>query len=310
MRDAMSNESVNITANTANAAGTHSAKVAEATEATEAADSGIAMVAAVTPAQEASDALTEQLATWRAQGIDRRDPARFHRIEALALRSRAYTGDVRRVLDARLKTLIDEFSQFHANPPATSSDEGRQTSMQSPSPLASLTGEMTQRVGGGERPVPATTPRKARAAAPSQASQTRESVQPPSGSSASPARPVAVPPPIPVPVTPTVISTGDAFEDLDVLEYFRETWSKLSTDGNLRQSLAQVPENAGPLNSSHLVHRALSLMHDVSPDYLRHFLRHADALSWLEDMETTGVLGNKPAARAAAATKPSRAKAR
>lgn len=115
---------------------------------------------------------------------------------------------------------------------------------------------------------------------------------------------------MPVTVTPTVITTDDAFEDLDVLEYFRETWSKLSTDGNLRQSLAQVPENAGPLNSSHLVHRALSLMHDVSPDYLRHFLRHADALSWLEDMETTGVLGNKPAARGATVAKPSRAKAR
>ncbi|QBC33035.1 DUF2894 domain-containing protein [Pandoraea sp. XY-2] len=136
--------------------------------------------------------------------------------------------------------------------------------------------------------------------------RTADTVQPVSGTTAPPKRPVA--PPAPVALTPTVITTDDAFDDLDVLEYFRETWSKVSTDGNLRQSLAQVPENAGPLNSSHLVHRALSLMHDISPDYLRHFLRHADALSWLEDMETTGVLGNKPAARVAA--KPSRTKTR
>jgi hypothetical protein len=168
-------------------------------------------------------------------------------------------------------------------------------------------------VGTRERPAPPTTSRAAKAATPpgqtlragANASAT-DAVQPVSGATAPPTRPVT--PPAPVALTPTVIATDDAFEDLDVLEYFRETWSKLSTDGNLRQSLAQVPENAGPLNSSHLVHRALSLMHDISPDYLRHFLRHADALSWLEDMETTGALGHKPAARVAA--KPPRTKTR
>ncbi|VVE20508.1 hypothetical protein PCO31110_03142 [Pandoraea communis] len=264
-----------------------------------------------TPAPEASDALPAQLAAWRMQGVDKRDPARFHRIEALALRSRAYTGDVRRVLDERLKTLVDELVQSLGDAPVAPSDESRQTSQPASSPLAVLTADIAQRVGTGERPAPAKAPARGRAATPaSQTPPAREAAQPGSVSSAPQQRPVVSPSPMTVPVTPTVISTDDAFEDLDVLEYFRETWSKLSTNGNLRQSLAQVPENAGPLNSSHLVHRALSLMHDVSPDYLRHFLRHADALSWLEDMETTGVLGNKPAARAATVTKPSRAKAR
>ncbi|VVD96625.1 hypothetical protein PHO31112_01905 [Pandoraea horticolens] len=264
-----------------------------------------------TPTPEASDALSVQLAAWRMQGVDKRDPARFHRIEALALRSRAYTGDVRRVLDERLKTLVDEFVQSHGDAPMAPSDESRQTSQPASSPLAVLTADIAQRVGAGERPAPAKAPDRGRVATPaSQTQPTREAAQPGSVSSAPQKRPVVSPSPTTVPVTPTVISTDDAFEDLDVLEYFRETWSKLSTNGNLRQSLAQVPENAGPLNSSHLVHRALSLMHDVSPDYLRHFLRHADALSWLEDMETTGVLGNKPAARAATVAKPSRAKTR
>ncbi|MDM8356385.1 DUF2894 domain-containing protein [Pandoraea communis] len=265
-----------------------------------------------TPAPEASDALPAQLAAWQMQGVDKRDPARFHRIEALALRSRAYTGDVRRVLDERLKTLVDELVQSLGDAPVAPSDESRQTSQPASSPLAVLTADIAQRVGTGERPAPAKAPARGRAATPaSQTPLAREAAQPGSVSSAPQQRPVVSPSPMTVPVTPTVISTDDAFEDLDVLEYFRETWSKLSTNGNLRQSLAQVPENAGPLNSSHLVHRALSLMHDVSPDYLRHFLRHADALSWLEDMETTGVLGNKPAARAATVVaKPSRAKAR
>lgn len=272
-------------------------------------DEAIATLA--TPAPEASDALSAQLAAWRMQGVDKRDPARFHRIEALALRSRAYTGDVRRVLDERLKTLVDEFVQSHGGTSVASSDESRQTSQPASSPLAALTADIAQRVGTGERPAPAKAPDRGRVATPaSQTQPTRETAQPGSVSPVPQQRPVVSPSPMTVPVTPTVISTDDAFEDLDVLEYFRETWSKLSTNGNLRQSLAQVPENAGPLNSSHLMHRALSLMHDVSPDYLRHFLRHADALSWLEDMETTGVLGNKPTARATTVAKPSRAKTR
>jgi hypothetical protein len=44
-----------------------------------------------------------------------------------------------------------------------------------------------------------------------------------------------------------------------------------------------VPKNAGPLNSSSLVHRSLSLMREVSPEYLQHFLGYLDSLAWLED---------------------------
>ncbi|MFJ2994527.1 DUF2894 domain-containing protein [Pandoraea sp. NPDC087047] len=265
------------------------------------------------------DAVSERIAAWRAQGADKRDPARFHRIEALAQRARTYQGDVRRVLDARLKALVDDFSTSLGSAEVVSdpsADVSLDVSPDAPSQpalsaLAALTADITQRIGTGERPAPSLPSRAVRSSAPTRpAKPSSEPSQTGVASSAPPKRIVSPPVLAPVTITPTVIATDDAFEDLDVLEYFRETWSKLSTDGNLRQSLAQVPENAGPLNSSHLVHRALSLMHDVCPDYLRHFLRHADALSWLEDMETTGVFGNKSAARVAASAKPSRAKAR
>ncbi|CAB3760516.1 DUF2894 domain-containing protein [Paraburkholderia solisilvae] len=67
----------------------------------------------------------------------------------------------------------------------------------------------------------------------------------------------------------------------DLLQYFDAVWSKLSAGRQLRQSLAQVPGNAGPLNSSRLVHRALSLMNDLSPEYLQHFLSYVETLSAL-----------------------------
>ncbi|MBI0329297.1 DUF2894 domain-containing protein [Burkholderia plantarii] len=86
----------------------------------------------------------------------------------------------------------------------------------------------------------------------------------------------------------------------ELLDYFREVWSKLSADQQVQQSLDRVPKNAGPLNSSSLVHRALLLMRELSPDYLRQFLAYADALSWLEDLHGDAASTQKEAPRATA----------
>ncbi|APA89269.1 DUF2894 domain-containing protein [Paraburkholderia sprentiae WSM5005] len=100
-----------------------------------------------------------------------------------------------------------------------------------------------------------------------------------------------------------------AYPELPAIDYFREVWSKVRTEKQLRQSLAQVPGNAGPLNSSSLVHRALSLMRELSPGYLKQFLSYVDTLSWLEQMNG-GVPVEKEAPRAATTGKGARKKAR
>jgi hypothetical protein len=96
--------------------------------------------------------------------------------------------------------------------------------------------------------------------------------------------------------------------DPELVEYFRKTWSRVRSEKQLRQSLDQVPRNAGPLNSSSLVHRALSLMREVSPGYLQQFLAYADALSWLEQLNATvgSAAPVKEAPKAAAAKKGTR----
>ena len=66
------------------------------------------------------------------------------------------------------------------------------------------------------------------------------------------------------------------------LQFFKQTWSRLSAEQRLAQSRATLPDNAGPLNSHHLVHRALTLMQSLSPEYLEHFVGYVDALQWLE----------------------------
>jgi len=74
------------------------------------------------------------------------------------------------------------------------------------------------------------------------------------------------------------------YPELDMLDGFREIWSRVDMGRQLRQSQEQVPDSAGPLNSSHLVHHALALMQSASPEYLQHFLSYMESLSWLERM--------------------------
>nr|WP_245220160.1 DUF2894 domain-containing protein [Pusillimonas caeni] len=89
--------------------------------------------------------------------------------------------------------------------------------------------------------------------------------------------------------------------ELPEVDYFQKTWSRLSTGLRLQQSQRQVPENAGPLNSSHLIHRSLLLMQERSPGYLQHFLFYVDTLSWMEQLTADTTLpGAKPSAKSPA----------
>ncbi|WP_321802498.1 DUF2894 domain-containing protein [Burkholderia sp. BCC1993] len=104
--------------------------------------------------------------------------------------------------------------------------------------------------------------------------------------------------------------------DPALIDYFRAMWSKVRTEQQYRQSLDQVPRNAGPLNSNSLVHRSLATMRELSPEYLQQFLSYVDALAWLEDLAGGGAQPEKEAPRGKAAKlakpakKTTRAKAR
>ncbi|MDN7486393.1 MULTISPECIES: DUF2894 domain-containing protein [unclassified Burkholderia] len=93
--------------------------------------------------------------------------------------------------------------------------------------------------------------------------------------------------------------------DPELVDYFRTMWSKVRTEQQYRQSLDQVPRNAGPLNSNSLVHRSLATMRELSPAYLQQFLSYVDALAWLEDLAGGGAQPEKEAPRAKA-TKPAK----
>ena len=70
--------------------------------------------------------------------------------------------------------------------------------------------------------------------------------------------------------------------ELKTVRYFRSTWSRLRVDQQMVQALAGVPDQAGPLNTQRLLHQALTLMRQASPDYTQRFMAQVEALLWLE----------------------------
>ncbi|MCO4890624.1 DUF2894 domain-containing protein [Cupriavidus sp. WGtm5] len=210
-----------------------------------------------------------QLDAWQASGADRADPVRFRLMQALAARASAHDGAARQLLEARLQELVAAYAAIVQR----NADNAAETTCQpAPTPAVSALGALVHDLAARARPAIAAASNDAR---------------PPS-----PAPPQAMD-------TPLVDTLAD---------YFRETWARVSVEQQFRQSLERVPENAGPLNTDHLVHRSLSLMRETSPEYLRHFLSYVEGMAWLEQLNEAAA-AQKEAARAAA-RKNTRAKAR
>lgn len=70
--------------------------------------------------------------------------------------------------------------------------------------------------------------------------------------------------------------------ELKSVREFKRTVAKQQAQDQVLRAVEMGPENAGPLNSHMLVLRSLSLMRELSPDYLQRFLSHAGALLWLD----------------------------
>ena len=70
--------------------------------------------------------------------------------------------------------------------------------------------------------------------------------------------------------------------ELRSVQAFRDSWARIAAENEVTKAVQRGPENAGPLNSHMLVLRTLGVLQTLSPDYLRRFVAHADALLWLD----------------------------
>lgn len=205
-------------------------------------------VASATPEVSA----LSDLDALRALGAERWDPVRFHHLQVLARRLPEQTPAVQRVLAQRLAQRV---AQVQAD---------------------------GERHAHSVRGKPAASPSVAPAAQGGALAQLLRELQPsgqPAGAATAP-QGAAMGAPAPAPLLAQ--DDGASLSELGSVRRFGEVWAKVSAQQQVDRALDRGPENAGPLNSHRLMLRALSLMRDLSPDYLRRFLSQVDTLLWLE----------------------------
>ena len=188
---------------------------------------------------------------WRAAGAAGGDPVVLAVIEGLARRAAAQQGEARQRIVGRLQALVAQAGLSITPPPPSAPACAHDR------PGLAALADLVERLGRHVA-APAASPVPARAGARRR------------GAGAITA-PVAAPP-----------------VSLKAVTAFKGTWARLRAEQRLRQALSQVPAMAGPLNSSHVVHRGLQAMQALSPAYLDAFLAHVDALAWLEQAAGMG----------------------
>lgn len=201
--------------------------------------------------------LQARLDALQTSGANRHDPVRFAYMAALARRAAVQPEIIRQPLLAKLSAMADEFAKRPTLPQETYPESA------APSPLADLLtyiGQHTLVQSDATKPAKDTV-------------TVNRDFRRNFKSSADGHRPPA--------------------PELKSVAYFRNTWSRLSTEQQLTQTLAQAPANAGPMNSQHLVLRSLEVMRDISPDYLQAFMSYIDALIWLDHADPTRQPANR-----------------
>ncbi|MGB3289729.1 MAG: DUF2894 domain-containing protein [Burkholderiaceae bacterium] len=246
------------------------------------------------------------LALWREQGADRADPVRYHFIDSLARRAESHDGEARRLLDARLSGLLRAHQGGRAVQPTN--EEAHQASAAQTAIDHAQPALANQAAVDQIERILASKPKVNRA----QQDPAAQAGEIQGGALAGLAAYIASSKPQGGVLLEMPDATGQGLANAEpaTIDYFRNVWSRVGTKRMLRQSKARVPDNAGPLNSTNLVHRSLALMGERSPEYLHRFLSYLDALSWLEQLSEGGLISNKEGTPAPSAKRAPRSRQR
>lgn len=213
-----------------------------------------------------------RLAAWRGRGAARFDALRFGFVEALARRTAAHSGAATRaVLEARLMAALQAYGEHFDAAEAEATRLLTEATARFPAAGEALRQcHAAGDFGALRRQVAALQ----LAAAPRPWAELERAFGL-DGAAAGLAKGSAK-------GLPETQPAGPAGPELKAATRFRKTWARLGAEKRLRESLAQAPGNAGPLNSHGLVLRSLQRMHAISPDYLSRWVAQVDALLWIE----------------------------
>jgi hypothetical protein len=76
--------------------------------------------------------------------------------------------------------------------------------------------------------------------------------------------------------------------ELRTAQRLRPTLARLRVQRQIARAQARQPDNPGPLNSEHLLVRALQQMHTLAPAYLGPFITQVETLLWLDGARGAG----------------------
>ena len=178
----------------------------------------------------------------RSEGAQRFDPVRFHYLEVLARRLQDAPVEVRRILEGKLNDALKDYAGRLKQRPHAADGDVHQQVSQAVVKAACLPLAQLNR-------------------------HIEQASQHQAGFAGTGRRP------------------GNELADraeMKSLRGFRQAWARVAAQDQLDKAVGRGPQNAGPLNSHVLVLRSLALMRELSPDYLRRFMSHLDALLWLD----------------------------
>lgn len=209
------------------------------------------------------------LAALRNAGAQRLDPARFHYMERLSERMQAQPPEVRRILEGKLNQALTDYGERFRQAQQAAGDEVARLSGQQPELARELRRLFAAGDYAGVRRLGAQAAFNTPCAPLAGLNQHIRNLTQNAAQDG---------------IDDGLASDEDAGSEMKSLRRFRETWSRISAEDQVDQAVVRGPENAGPLNSHMLVLRSLALMRQLSPDYLRRFLSHLDALLWLDQV--------------------------
>lgn len=93
--------------------------------------------------------------------------------------------------------------------------------------------------------------------------------------------------------------------ELRTAQRLRPTLARLRVQQQIVRAQARQPDNPGPLNSEHLLVRALQQMQALAPAYLGPFITQVETLLWLDTARGAGgAVGDRAAAAPAGRRRP------
>lgn len=214
------------------------------------------------------------LLSWQASlldaGAQHLDPSRFHYLEVLSQRIDTTQGEVRRILEKKLKDALTDYDERFRLAQVGARAEVATLSGRHPELARELQRFFAAGNYGAMRQLGTQAAFNTPSVPLTQLTQLTQHIENAKQGGRDPR------------LESSLVSGMEASSEMASVRRFREAWSRIAAENQVDQAVERGPVNAGPLNSHLLVLRSLALMRRLSPEYLRRFLSHVDTLLWLD----------------------------